>query len=48
MDTYEVLEVFSPGVVLGPAGIHSLDDGCYVSKNQGVHQCCREKEEHSS
>lgn len=33
MDTYEVLEVFGSGVVLGPAGVHPLDYGCHITKD---------------
>lgn len=44
MDTYEVLEVFGSGVVLGPAWIHPLDNGCHVTKDQSMHQRCRCKE----
>lgn len=40
MDTYEVLQVFGPGVILRPAGVHPLDNGCHIAKDQGVHQCC--------
>lgn len=41
MDTYEVLEVFGSGVVLGPARVHPLDNGCYITKDQCMHQSCR-------
>lgn len=44
MDTNEVLEVFGSGVVLGPAGVHPLDNGCHVAKDQRMHQRCRYKE----
>lgn len=33
MDTYEVLEVFGSGVVLGPAWVHPLDYGCDITKD---------------
>lgn len=45
MDTYEVLEVFGSGVVLGPARVHPLDNGCHVTKDQGMHQRCRGQRE---
>lgn len=41
MDAYEVLEIFGFGVVLGPAGVHPLDNGCHITEDQRVHQCCR-------
>ena len=44
VDTDEVLEVFGAGVVLGPARVHSLDDGCHVTKHQGMHQSWGETE----
>lgn len=43
MDAYEVLEVFGSGVVLGPAWVHPLDNGCHIAKDQRVHECCREE-----
>lgn len=41
MDTYEVLEVFGSGVVLGPARVYPLDNGRHITKDQRMHQCCR-------
>lgn len=38
VDADEVLQVLHPCVVERAAGVHALDDGSHVAKDQGVHQ----------